>query len=232
QLIPEARIIRMDVDTTRRKGSHERLLKQFGNKQADILLGTQMIAKGLDFPDVTLVGVLAADSLLNLPDFRAAERTFQLLTQVSGRAGRHELEGEVVVQTYTPDHYSIEFAQNYDFKGFFDQEMAFRRAFQYPPYFYLTLITVSHQNINKAQEVTRTISQLLNKHLSNETRILGPAPSPIERIKDRYRFQCMVKYKHEPNQRDVLARILAYYEEMMRKEGLQIQIDLQPYQLM
>lgn len=232
QLIPQARIIRMDVDTTSRKGSHERLLTQFGNKQADILLGTQMIAKGLDFPDVTLVGVLAADSMLNLPDFRASERTFQLLTQVSGRAGRHELEGEVIVQTYTPDHYSIEFAQNHDFKGFFQHEMNYRRAFQYPPYFYLTLITVSHQNINQAREVTRTISQLLNKHLNDGTKILGPTPSPIERIKDRYRFQCMVKYKREPNLRNVLARILNYYEKMIRTEGLQIQIDLQPYQLM
>lgn len=232
QLIPEARIIRMDVDTTQRKGSHERLLKQFANKQADILLGTQMIAKGLDFPDVTLVGVLAADSLFNLPDFRAAERTFQLITQVSGRAGRHLLTGEVIVQSYTPDHYSINFAKNYDYQGFFAKEMAHRKAFQYPPYYYLTLITVSHSNPNRAQEVTRVISQLLNKHLSGETKILGPTPSPIERIKNRYRFQCMIKYKHEPNQRDVLARILQYYEDMMRKEDLMIQIDLQPYQLM
>ncbi|WP_440895239.1 primosomal protein N' [Amphibacillus sp. Q70] len=232
QLIPEARIIRMDVDTTTRKGSHERLLKQFGQKQADILLGTQMIAKGLDFPDVTLVGVLAADSLLNLPDFRAAERTFQLLTQVSGRAGRHKLVGEVIIQTYTPEHYSIEFARNYDYQGFYEREMALRKAFQYPPYYYLTLITVSHPNINKAQEVTRTISQLLGKYLSSETKILGPTPSPIERIKNRYRFQCMIKYKNEPNQREVLARILLYYEEMMRKNDLLIQIDLQPYQLM
>lgn len=232
ELIPEARIIRMDVDTTTRKGSHERLLKQFGQKQADILLGTQMIAKGLDFPDVTLVGVLAADSLFNLPDFRAAERTFQLLTQVSGRAGRHDLTGEVIVQSYTPDHYSIDFAKEYDYPGFFAKEMSIRRAFQYPPYFYLTLITVSHPNMNKAQEVTRTISQLLNKHLSEQSKILGPTPSPIERIKNRYRFQCMIKYKYEAKQRDVLARILQYYEEMMRKEDLLIQIDLQPYQLM
>lgn len=232
QLIPEARIIRMDVDTTQRKGSHERLLKQFAKKQADILLGTQMIAKGLDFPDVTLVGVLAADSLFNLPDFRAAERTFQLITQVSGRAGRHHLTGEVIVQSYTPDHYSIDFARNYDYQGFFAKEMSLRKAFQYPPYYYLTLITVSHPNPNRAQEVTRVIGQLLNKHLSNETKILGPTPSPIERIKNRYRFQCMIKYKYEPNQHNVLARILQYYEEMMRKEDLLIQIDLQPYQLM
>lgn len=232
KLIPEARIIRMDVDTTTKKGSHEQLLRKFAKKQADILLGTQMIAKGLDFPDVTLVGVLAADSLFNLPDFRASERTFQLITQVSGRAGRHHLAGEVIVQSYTPEHYSIEYAKNYDYQGFFAKEMAIRKAFQYPPYFYLTLITVSHPNRYLAEEVTRTISQLLYKHLSKQAKILGPTPSPIERIKNRYRFQCMIKYKYEPNQHDVLARILQYYEDMMRKEDLMIQIDLQPYQLM
>src|SRR5690625_7780051 len=132
----------MDVDTTRRKGAHERLLDQFANKEADILLGTQMIAKGLDFPNVTLVGVLSADAMLHLPDFRSSEKTFQLLTQVSGRAGRHELTGEVVVQTYTPDHYSIELESTYDFEQFYRQEMNMRRTFRYPPYVFLTLITV------------------------------------------------------------------------------------------
>jgi len=228
----EARIIRMDVDTTRKKGAHERLLKQFGNKQADILLGTQMIAKGLDFPDVTLVGVLAADGLLNLPDFRAAEKTFQLLTQVSGRAGRHELTGEVIVQTYTPEHYSVLFAKDYDYHGFFKQEMALRKAYQYPPYYYLTLITVTHENRLKAEEVTRVIQKLLVKHLTNEAVILGPTPSPIERIKGRYRFQCMVKYKDEPDLMSVLRKILHHYEAETRKDQLMIHIDLNPQQLM
>lgn len=232
QLIPEARVIRMDVDTTRKKGSHEQLLKKFARKEADILLGTQMIAKGLDFPEVTLVGVLAADSLLNLPDFRAAEKTFQLLTQVSGRAGRHQLEGEVIVQTYTPDHYSIEMAKNYNYQGFFEKEMALRRAYQYPPYYYITLITVSHPNPNQALDVTRTISQLLIKYLSKQARVLGPTPSPLERIKNRYRYQCMIKYKEEPEQKRILSKILSYYEDMIRKDDLMIQIDLQPYQLM
>ncbi|SDB88054.1 replication restart DNA helicase PriA [Pelagirhabdus alkalitolerans] len=231
-VIPEAKVIRMDVDTTRRKGAHEKLLAQFQNKQANILLGTQMIAKGLDFPDVTLVGVLAADSLLNLPDFRSSERTFQLLTQVSGRAGRHELKGEVVIQTYSPEHYSIEYAKQYDYSGFFKKEMSLRKAFQYPPYFFMTLITVSHENPIRAEEVTRVITQLLEKHLSENSKLLGPTPSPLEKIKDRYRFQCMIKYKYEPEQKQVLKRILSYYEPMIQKEGLQIQIDLQPYQLM
>lgn len=232
EMIPEANIIRMDVDTTRRKGSHERLLRQFGNQQADILLGTQMIAKGLDFPNVTLVGVLAADSLLNLPDFRASEKTFQLLTQVSGRAGRHQLPGEVIIQTYTPDHYSVELASTYDYEAFFEKEMLIRKTYQYPPYYYLTLVTVSHPNQIKVMEVTKMISLLLRKHLSDDVRILGPTASPVARIKDRYRYQCMVKYKNEPNQREILRKILAYFEDEMRKDELLIQIDLQPYQLM
>ena len=119
KILPEARVIRMDVDTTGRKGSHERLLKDFQEGKADILLGTQMIAKGLDFPNITLVGVLSADTMLHLPDFRSSEKTFQLLTQVSGRAGRHELPGEVIIQTYTPEHYSIELAGTQDFDLFY-----------------------------------------------------------------------------------------------------------------
>ncbi|KMO57440.1 primosomal protein N', partial [Lacticaseibacillus rhamnosus] len=125
-LLPNARILRMDVDTTRRKGGHARILNAFGAHQADILLGTQMIAKGLDFPDVTLVGVINADTSLGLPDFRASEKTFQLLTQVSGRAGRADKPGEVFVQTFNPDHYAIQYAKRQDYEGFFRQEMAVR----------------------------------------------------------------------------------------------------------
>ncbi|MBA2174191.1 primosomal protein N' [Halobacillus locisalis] len=233
QLIPEATVIRMDVDTTRRKGSHERLLQQFGDKKADILLGTQMIAKGLDFGNVTLVGVLAADSLLNLPDFRASEKTFQLLTQVSGRAGRHEKPGEVVVQTYTPEHYSVDLASQYDFEQFFNEEMKLRKAFNYPPYYFLTLITVSHPNQLKVQEVTQKIVQFMRQKLSDQSHVLGPTPSALTRINNRYRYQCMIKYKKEPEQRKLVERILHYYEDEMKQEnGLQIIVDFQPYQLM
>ena len=134
KIVPEARVIRMDVDTTSKKGAHEKLLKAFQEQKADILLGTQMIAKGLDFPNITLVGVLSADSSLHLPDFRASEKTFQLLTQVSGRAGRHELPGEVIIQTYTPEHYSIQFSKNHDFLQFYRYEMMIRKNGQYPPF--------------------------------------------------------------------------------------------------
>ncbi|MFD1018120.1 primosomal protein N' [Thalassobacillus hwangdonensis] len=232
QLLPEARVVRMDVDTTRRKGAHEKLLGEFGRGEADILLGTQMIAKGLDFQNVTLVGVMTADSLLNIPDFRSAEKTFQLLTQVSGRAGRHTKPGEVIVQTYTPEHYSIELASTYDYHQFFNQEMQLRKAFRYPPYYFITLVTVSHPNQLKVQEVTQKIVAFMRSKLSEESVTLGPTPSALTRIKNRYRYQCMIKYKHEPEQRKLLKRILQYYEDELKQDQLQISIDFQPYQLM
>lgn len=232
KLLPEAGIIRMDVDTTRRKGSHEKLLRQFGNKEASILLGTQMIAKGLDFENVTLVGVLTADSMLHLPDFRSSEKTFQLLTQVSGRAGRHELTGEVIVQTYTPDHYSIELASQYDFEGFYKKEMATRRTFQYPPYFFLALITVSHPNKVSAAQMTSHIVKDLLHNVRNNTVVLGPSPSPIPRIKDRYRYQCMIKYKNEPHLREIISSIMDHFKEETQKGELLITVDMQPHHLM
>ncbi|MCP8616573.1 primosomal protein N' [Salirhabdus salicampi] len=229
---PEAKVIRMDVDTTSRKGSHERLLKKFGQGEADILLGTQMIAKGLDFENVTLVGVLAADSMLHLPDFRASEKTFQLLTQVSGRAGRHHLPGEVMVQTYTPEHYSVILASQYDFEGFYQKEMHIRKTFQYPPYYFLTLVHVSHENHVFVVDVIQRITKVLSTELQRETKILGPTPSPLSRIKNRYRYQCMVKYRNEPNIHVIMKKILQMYEEDIQKNELQITIDFQPYQMM
>lgn len=232
QLMPHARVIRMDVDTTRKKGAHEKLLKRFANKEADILLGTQMIAKGLDFANVTLVGVLTSDSMLHLPDFRSSEKTFQLLTQVSGRAGRHELPGKVIVQSYTPDHYSIQLASEYDFEKFFLYEMQIRKKFRYPPYVYLALITVSHQNHVKAVQITSRIAQLLLKVVGKDTIVLGPTPSPIARMKDRYRYQCMIKYKNEPELRSTIKKVMDLYADEMRKEDLSITVDMQPYHLM
>ncbi|MFA9456144.1 primosomal protein N' [Halalkalibacter sp. AB-rgal2] len=228
RVLPEARVIRMDVDTTRRKGSHERLLSAFEKKQADILLGTQMIAKGLDFPAITLVGVLAADSMLHIPDFRSAERTFQLLEQVSGRAGRHELSGEVVIQSYSPEHYSIDLVKAHDYQAFFQTEMNQRKFGQYPPYVYMTLITISHQELMKVIDVSETVVAFLRRELSTETTVLGPVSSPLARIKDRYRYQCMIKYKNEPKLRKVLIEIREHYQRELNK-GLQLTIDLQPY---
>ncbi len=232
QLLPEARVIRMDVDTTQKKGSHERLLNAFGEGKADILLGTQMIAKGLDFPNVTLVGVIAADSMLHLPDFRSSEKTFQLLTQVSGRAGRHHLKGEVVVQSYTPEHYAVQRASEHDYHGFYQLEMRERKVHQYPPFFYLSLVTVSHPQFPEAVAITEKIAAFLKGKLTKGATILGPVAAPIPRIKDRYRYQCMVKYKDEPSLLEALADIQKHYQDKFSKDALQIAIDMNPYLLM
>ncbi|MFC3882628.1 primosomal protein N' [Bacillus songklensis] len=232
KLLPEASVIRMDVDTTSRKGAHERLLDQFAEQKAQILLGTQMIAKGLDFPNVTLVGVLSADTMLHLPDFRSSEKTFQLLTQVSGRAGRHHLPGEVVIQTYTPEHYSIQLAGQHDFDAFYQQEMMARKMHQYPPFYYVALVTVSHEELTKVVAVTDKIAQFLRQKLSNNTVVLGPVASPIAKVKDRYRYQCMIKYKLEPELIPSLKFILDRYQREMQQQQLSITVDLQPYSMM
>lgn len=229
---PGIRVIRMDVDTTRRKGSHEKLLERFSNQEADVLLGTQMIAKGLDFPNVTLVGVLAADSMLHIPDFRSSEKTFQLLTQVSGRAGRHELDGEVIVQTYTPEHYSVEFAKDYNYLAFYEHEMKMRHTFKYPPYVYLALFTVMHSNVSVCMQVTDQIVQIVSNYVSSNTIILGPTPSPITRIKNKYRYQCMIKYRHEPHLMKGIQHVFDLFKDDLQKKDLSIFIDMQPYHLM
>ena len=167
KLFPEARVIRMDVDTTSRKGMHEKLLKAFGEEKADILLGTQMIAKGLDFPKVTLVGVLTADTMLHLPDFRASEKTYQLLTQVSGRAGRHELPGSYNSNVYTRTlQYRV--SKEPTIRCVFDQEMQMRRTRQYPPYYYVVLVTVSHPELLKAVQVTEKLSVIYGRTVRNK----------------------------------------------------------------
>ncbi|MCA1030017.1 primosomal protein N' [Bacillus timonensis] len=232
KVLPEARVIRMDVDTTSRKGAHEKLLTAFGEGKADILLGTQMIAKGLDFPKVTLVGVLTADTMLHLPDFRASEKTFQLLTQVSGRAGRHDLPGEVVIQTYTPEHYSVTLASKHDFLSFYQQEMQLRKLHSYPPFYFICLITVTHTEITKVVDIASKITENLRSKLSPKTIILGPVASPISRINNRYRYQCMIKYKNEPNLTETLKAIIGHYQKEIGKNQLTLTIDLNPYMMM
>ncbi|MBS4189171.1 primosomal protein N' [Bacillus sp. FJAT-49705] len=232
KILPEAKVIRMDVDTTSRKGSHEKLLDQFQEGQADILLGTQMIAKGLDFPNITLVGVLSADTMLHLPDFRSSEKTFQLLTQVSGRAGRHELEGEVVIQTYTPEHYSVELAGEQDYRKFYAQEMIVRKIHKYPPFYYISLITVSHEELLKAVSVTEKITAYIQSKLSKDSICLGPVASPIPRINNRYRYQCLIKYKREPELNKSLKKMLDNYQQEIISGGLQISVDVNPFILM
>ncbi|MDF2668151.1 MAG: primosome assembly protein PriA, partial [Paenibacillus sp.] len=241
KLFPGIRVIRMDVDTTAEKGSHEKLLTRFRNKQADVLLGTQMVAKGLDFPDVTLVGVIAADTVLNLPDFRAAEKTFQLLTQVAGRAGRHKLPGEVYIQTYTPEHYSIQHASQHDYSSFLREELSARRERGYPPFYNLILITFSHEQVQLLVRVGESFAAHLRERWTRNPRngqkgyefqLLGPIASPIARIKDRYRFQCMVKYRGDLDAAGMISEAANALEELVRQQKLLISVDVNPQVLM
>lgn len=224
---PSARILRMDVDTTRKKGAHEKILKAFEEQEADILLGTQMIAKGLDYPNITLVGVLNADTALNLPDFRSSERTFQLLTQVSGRAGRGAKPGEVIVQTFNPEHHSIVLAQAQDYEAFYQQEMILRHQSGYPPFYFTVKITISHPAEQVVAKKSYQIAEQLKNGLSPESRILGPTPSGIARIKNRYYYQIILKYKHEVHLHRMLREILETSQSEQRK-NLYVSIDYEP----
>ncbi|WP_145438067.1 primosomal protein N' [Staphylococcus saprophyticus] len=228
----EARIIRMDVDTTSRKGAHEKLLNDFGSGKGNILLGTQMIAKGLDFPNITLVGVLNADTMLNLPDFRASERTYQLLTQVAGRAGRHEKEGQVLIQTYNPDHYAIKDVQENDYTAFFQKEMNYRKIGKYPPYFFLINFTIAHKEMKKVMEASKHIHKILLQHLTDKALVLGPSPAALSRINNEYRFQILVKYKREPALHEALKYLDDYYHDQYLKEKLSLKIDIAPQMMM
>ncbi|MDN7244235.1 primosomal protein N' [Planococcus shenhongbingii] len=232
KLVPEARVLRMDVDSTRNKGAHEKILSAFGQGKADILLGTQMIAKGLDFPNITLVGVLSADTTLHLPDFRAAEKTYQLLTQVSGRAGRDILPGEVYVQSYTPEHYAITLAKDQLYEPFYEQEMAMRRASGYPPYYYVVNIQFTHEDLMTASGYADQTVRYLQSQLSQSTIIIGPSASLIARVNNRYRYQCLIKYKKEPKLSDVLQQLIKIYRSEWLKKGATLSIDMNPTSVM
>lgn len=231
ELLPTARILRMDVDTTRRKGSYKRILDSFGNKEADILLGTQMIAKGLDFPNVTLVGVINADTGLWVPDYNASERTFELLTQVAGRAGRASKKGQVLIQTYNPDHYAIQLAKSQDYERFYAYEMRMRHAGNYPPYFYTILVSVASKNEQNAAREAFKIKRKLSNNLQMQTIILGPTPSAISRLKNQYYYQILVKYKKESNLFKLLHQIQDSSQEIKRY-GINVYIDNEPERIM
>jgi len=198
RLFPDARTIRMDTDTTRRKGAHETIVNKFRRGEYDILIGTQMVAKGLDFPNVTLVGVVSADTCLNLPDYKAGERTFQLLTQVAGRAGRGDKGGHVIVQTYSPEHYAIELGKAHDYRGFYNEEIACRNEGQYPPFSRLILIVVSGKSLPVVERHSFCLVRALGAQIKSSnrwkrTRILGPAPCALARVKGMHRWQILLK---------------------------------------
>ena len=220
-----ARIVRMDIDTTSRKGMHEKIIEDFGDHKYDILLGTQMIAKGLDFPLVTLVGVINADTSLNIPDFRSAENTFQLLSQVSGRAGRSDLAGEVIIQTYNPEHYSILLSKEHDYLKFYEEEMKLRRILSYPPFYYLTLVNITSRDYELGFREANKIGDYLRKNLSKDTKILGPSMANIFKINNVYHYQCIIKYKRDDKLSEVLTKLAELYKV---NNKVDIAIDVNP----
>jgi primosomal protein N' (replication factor Y) len=193
KLFPEARIARMDRDTTTRKGSHANILGRFKRGEADILIGTQMVAKGLDFPNVTLVGVISADTSVNIPDFRAAERTFQLMTQVAGRAGRGEAPGEVVIQSFNPDHYSLQHVKSQDYRAFYGNEIDFRRELAYPPFSRLANLICSAPTSDSARDIATEVEKAFKRTLNKEVLIIGPSPCPLAKLKNTYRWHVLLK---------------------------------------
>jgi len=192
-LFPHARIARMDRDTTAAKGAHGRILRDFRQGDADVLVGTQMIAKGLDFPNVTLVGVVSADTAINMPDFRAAERTFQLLTQVAGRAGRGATAGEVIIQTFSPDHYAVQAAIRHDYVSFYNQEILFRRELKYPPFSRFANLICADQSDAKARARASALAAALERTLPDEIEIIGPSPAPLARLRNQFRYHVALR---------------------------------------
>ena len=223
---PKAKTIRMDVDTTSRKGSHERIIDDFKNKKYNILVGTQMIAKGLNFENVTLVGVINADNSLNVPDFRSAERTFSLLSQVAGRAGRSSLNGEVVFQGFNMDHYSIICASNHDYEAFYKEEMRIRKTLDYPPYYNLCIIKTRSSNEETLNNENEKIINYLRSNLK-DTIILGPSPCTVPKINNVYYTQIIIKYKKIESIIDVLK----FLQNKYINKKVMLDIDVNPYHI-
>ena len=222
---PTARIVRMDVDTTSKKGSQEKIITSFLNQEYDILLGTQMISKGLDFPKVTLVGIISADTSLNMPDFRAFEKTFSLLTQTAGRAGRASNNGEVIIQSFDPNNPIFEFIKNNDYDGFYRSEMIKRHTLDYPPYYYLVSLRVTSASYDDASSEANRAASYLRKNLNKNTIILGPTTASIFRLNNIYRFQIIIKYKYDDNLLSVLKQLDEMY---ILNRKVNLEIDLSP----
>lgn len=219
-----SRVVRMDLDTTSKKGSHEKIITAFKNHEYDILLGTQMIAKGLDFSNVTLVGVINADTSLMIPNYRSNEYTFQLLMQTAGRSGRGEKNGSVIIQTFNPEHYAITLASKHDYIDFFKQEMEVRRKLSYPPYYYLIYIKVIGKDYNKISIESNKIASILTRELKN-SKILGPTTCSVFKLNGLFRFGIIIKYKKEEKMEEVLQSLVNHYKG---NQTVKVDIDVNP----
>ena len=230
ELFPKATTIRMDTDTVSKKNGHETILEKFKSENIDILIGTQMVVKGHHFPNVTLVGVMAADTSLNIEDFRANERTFQILTQVAGRAGRENLPGKVIVQTYNPDSLAIEYAAKQDYKAFYEVEIGLRKQLKYPPFCDIIMIGIQGKEENKVVEIAQNLYNYYKKKMiENKLGILlyKPVPSPIIQIKRQYRFRILVKCLYEESVRKFLEEGLNFIQKQT-KEDTRVIIEINP----
>lgn len=221
----KARIVRMDVDTTSKKGQHQKIIDDFGEHKYDILIGTQMIAKGLDFPLVTLVGVVSIDSSLTSPDYRASENTFQLLSQVSGRAGRSENKGEVIVQTFNPDHYAITLAKNHDYIDFYKEEMKIRKMLKYSPYYYMVLVSITSLDYELGFKEANKIGSYIRNNISSDSIVLGPTMANMFKVNNIYHYQIIIKYRKD----DSLMKVLKFIIDMQVKNNkIDVSIDFNP----
>ncbi len=223
-LLPNARVLRMDVDTTSRKGAHKKMIDAFRNHEYDILLGTQIVAKGLDFSDVTLVGVINADTSLNIPDFRSSENTYSLLSQVAGRSGRSQKTGKVYIQTFNPDHYAISFVKEHDYLGFYREEMKIRRRLGYPPFYFLCYLKISGKEADYLFQESLKIKRSLERNLHHTT-ILGPTTLAVFKVNNIYRYGIILKYKREEALYDILIKIQNHYKN---NHKLRVDIDFNP----
>lgn len=221
----KAKIVRMDVDTTSKKGQHQKIIDDFGEHKYDILIGTQMIAKGLDFPLVTLVGVVSIDSSLTSPDYRASENTFQLLSQVSGRAGRSESKGEVIIQTFNPDHYAITLAKNHDYIDFYKEEMKIRKMLKYSPYYYMVLVSITSKDYELGFKEANKIGSYIRNNISSDSIVLGPTMANMFKVNNIYHYQIIIKYRKD----DSLMKVLKFIIDMQVKNNkIDVSIDFNP----
>jgi primosomal protein N' (replication factor Y) len=233
ELMPDARIERMDSDTSSLRGARARMLAELRAGEIDILVGTQMITKGFDFPGVTLAAVVNADLALNMPDFRSAERTFQLLTQIAGRAGRGERPGRVIIQTYAPNHYSIRAAKDQDYARFMRRELQLRRDLMYPPFARLAMVRVEGAETHLVRRTAEAVAKSLARSSTPEgIRVLGPAPAPIERIKQRYRWQVMVKSRELKPMRAAIAAMRAEVGPSAERDDIYLAVDIDPVRML
>jgi len=224
EVYPQARIVRLDRDALTKRGSTEQIFAAFSEGEANVLIGTQLVTKGLDVAEVTLVGVVSADTTLNLPDFRAAERTFQQLTQVAGRAGRRHLPGKVLIQTYNPEHYAIRHAATHNYEGFYKEELEYRKALFYPPFSQLINLVVLSRQEPEAQRTAKVIAESLKG-----LKVLGPAPAPLSKLRGQFRYQILLKgEKIEPMQSAVKEGL----GKLEPSKSVRVQVDVDPLNLL